>query len=58
MQPSAILLLWESFNLLKDNIRVIINTLFVAFDITVNIFVCMCGINVVGHTCHEYSVLV
>jgi hypothetical protein len=33
-------------------------TLFMAFDITVNTFVRMCGINVPGHTCDEYLVLV
>jgi hypothetical protein len=30
-------------------------TLFVTFGIAVNIFVRMCGINVHGHTCNEYS---
>jgi hypothetical protein len=34
------------------------NTLFVTFDITMNTYVCMCGIIVPGHTCDEYSVLV
>jgi hypothetical protein len=28
------------------------------FGITVNTFVRMCGINVLGHICNEYSVLV
>jgi hypothetical protein len=34
------------------------DTLFVTFGITVNTFVCMCGIFVPGHTCDEYLVLV
>jgi hypothetical protein len=50
MEPSTILLSWESFSLLRGNIHVIINTLFVTFDITVNTYVHMCGNIVPGHT--------
>jgi hypothetical protein len=41
----------------EDIIYIIIYTLFVTFGYLGTVFVRMCGINVHGHTCDEYSIL-
>jgi hypothetical protein len=57
MEPSTILLPWESFSLLKDNMSVISILLFVTFGIIMNTFIRMSEINVPRHTCDEYLIL-
>jgi hypothetical protein len=58
MEPSSVMLSWESFSLMKDIIYAIIILYSWHLALLLTLFVRMCGINVPGHTCDEYSVLV
>jgi hypothetical protein len=58
MEPSAVFAVARVILSMKDIYSCDNYTLFMTFDITVNTFLRMCGINVPGHTCDEYLVLV